>query len=148
MQALKEGRSIRGKLEVDDWKKVTHEFHHKWPQDLLPKEHPLERHFGIAATPPNSLKGPAVWGYTAAYQKVTQDFCFFHRPPDRRLCPWGTSNKLLLAIFFHWRMFGRLTMLFPVVLSVEPYLFRSPQDTAEAKQIPALHWDVLEDLEG
>ncbi len=39
-------------------------------------------------------------------------------------------------------------MLFPVVLAVGPYVFRSPQDTAEAKKIPALHWDVLEDLEG
>ncbi len=61
--------------------------------------------------------------------------------------PGRRRKKHLLAIFFHWRMYGRLTMLFPVVLAVGPYVFRSPRDTVEAKEIPELHLDVLDDLE-
>ena len=44
-------------------------------------------------------------------------------------------------------MYGRLMMLFPVILAVGPYVFKLPQDTIEAKEIPALDWDVLEDIE-
>ncbi len=77
-----EGGISGGRLEPEDWRKVTAVFDHNWPRKLLPKMHPLERHFGIKATPPNHLKGKAVSGYATCYQKATKDLVFSHNLPE------------------------------------------------------------------
>ena len=81
-KAPMEGGTSGGRLEPEDWRKVTAVFDHNWPRKLLPKMHPLERHFGIKATPPNHLKGPAVEGYATCYQKATRDLVFTHNLPE------------------------------------------------------------------
>ncbi len=116
VQALKEGKSTKGRLETNDWEKVTREFHHNWPRDLLPKEHPLERHFGIPATPPNFLKGPAVWGYATAYQKATQEFCFLHSLPEHPHVEEGREEKLVHIISEKDKI--RATILFRKAMEV------------------------------
>ncbi len=82
VKALREGGTTGGRLEPGDWKRVSNEFHHNWPRDLLPKMHPLDRHFGIPATLPNYLKGETVEGYAAAYKKATEELSFLHNLPQ------------------------------------------------------------------
>ncbi len=46
--------------------------------------------------------------------------------------PGKKRKERLLAIFFHWRMYGRMTILFPENVAIGPYVFRRPEDATEA----------------